>query len=215
MNDSQTNNLTINDTDSYWSERLISWQDVLGVYSVRFKWSKLTEPNQPLGLWHCPSATPPSTPTFPRFVCFVDYGYNAYGMSGYRDVNGSLGLSRLFADFVNYGVGGDPPPFDGNHPVSESEVLAPSAMLAIADGFAGQDDVIADGQSCFWRHSGAVGFANSTRRSYARHSGKAQVVFCDGHSAALPLKSLFTETNGAALALWNRDHQPHFDRLSR
>lgn len=212
VNEPVAGNVTINDDTSCWSERLISWYDVLGVYSTRFRFSKLREPSQSMGIWHCPSAMPPTTPTFPRGVCFVDYGYNAYGMSGYRDVNGSLGLSHIYIDSMNEGWG-TPPPFDGDRPVNESEVLVPSEMLAMADGFAGKDNFIADGQNYLWRHSGAVGFANSTRRSYRRHSGKAEVVFCDGHSASLTLKSLFAETNVDALALWNRDHQPHFDRL--
>src|SRR4051794_22688398 len=49
MNGPQAGNVTINDSDSYWSERIISWQDVLGVYSTRFRFSKLREPNQPIG----------------------------------------------------------------------------------------------------------------------------------------------------------------------
>jgi prepilin-type N-terminal cleavage/methylation domain-containing protein len=214
MNGPQTGNVTINDDNSYWSERIISWQDVLGVYSTKFRISKSRKPAQPLGIWHCPTANPPPTPIFPTKLVFEDYGYNGYGMSGYRDVSGSLGLSHIFADFVNCGVSGDPPPFDGDRPVGESEVSVPASMIAIGDGFAGQGDVIADGKGCLGRHSGVVGFANSTERSYRRHWGKAEVVFCDGHSASLPLKSLFTETNAAFLAMWNRDHQPHFDRLT-
>jgi prepilin-type processing-associated H-X9-DG protein len=213
MNGPQDGNITINDSNSCWSERIISWEDVLGVYSTRFRLSRLREPSQPLGLWHCPSANPPPTPIFPRNIVFVDYGYNAYGMSKYRDINGSLGLSHRFADFVNYGVPGDPPPFDGDGPVGESAVSAPADMMAIADGFAGGDGVIADGQSCFWRNPRARDFVNSTQRSLRRHRGKANVLFCDGHTASPVLKSLFADTNAVFLVRWNRDHQAHLERL--
>ena len=50
--------------------------------------------------------------------------------------------------------------------------------------------------------------------SYARHQGKANVVFCDGHVESPTMQFLFTDTSDAALSRWNRDHQPHRERLS-
>ncbi len=44
--------------------------------------------------------------------------------------------------------------------------------------------------------------------------GKANVAFCDGHVESPPLPFLFTDTSDAALSRWNRDHQPHRERLS-
>jgi prepilin-type processing-associated H-X9-DG protein len=49
----------------------------------------------------------------------------------------------------------------------------------------------------------------------SRHQGKANVVYCDGHVEAPSLESLFVDTNDAALAHWNRDHQPHRELLQR
>jgi prepilin-type processing-associated H-X9-DG protein len=54
----------------------------------------------------------------------------------------------------------------------------------------------------------------STKRSYARHQGLANVVFCDGHVESPTLQFLFADTSDAALSAWNRDHQPHRERLA-
>jgi prepilin-type processing-associated H-X9-DG protein len=56
---------------------------------------------------------------------------------------------------------------------------------------------------------------DSTKRAYARHQGRANIVFCDGHVESPTLQFLFVETNDAALVRWNRDHQPHREKLSQ
>ena len=45
-------------------------------------------------------------------------------------------------------------------------------------------------------------------------AGKLNVVFCDGHVESPTLPFLFTDTSDAALSRWNRDHQPHRERLA-
>jgi len=45
-------------------------------------------------------------------------------------------------------------------------------------------------------------------------AGKANVVFCDGHVESPTLQFLFADTSDAALSRWNRDHQPHRERLA-
>jgi prepilin-type processing-associated H-X9-DG protein len=47
-----------------------------------------------------------------------------------------------------------------------------------------------------------------------RHQGKANVVFCDGHVESPTLKFIFEDTSDEALRRWNRDHQPHREKLS-
>jgi prepilin-type processing-associated H-X9-DG protein len=47
-----------------------------------------------------------------------------------------------------------------------------------------------------------------------RHQGKLNVVFCDSHVESPTLKFLFADTSDAALSRWNRDHQPHRERLA-
>jgi prepilin-type processing-associated H-X9-DG protein len=50
-------------------------------------------------------------------------------------------------------------------------------------------------------------------RAMARHQGRINVLFCDGHVESPTLQYVFEETNDTALIRWNRDHQPHRDRL--
>lgn len=86
--------------------------------------------------------------------------------------------------------------------------------MAIGDGFAGGNGVVVDG---IWELIRSYSFQDklgSTKRSYARHQGKANVVFCDGHVESPTLKFLFADTSDAALSRWNRDHLPHREKLS-
>ena len=98
-------------------------------------------------------------------------------------------------------------------PVAESEVVSPSEMMAIGDGFIGNNGFIQDGIGFLWRVGGARGDPESNKRSYARHQGRANVVFCDGHVKSPTLEFLFEDTSDAALVRWNRDHLPHRDGL--
>jgi prepilin-type processing-associated H-X9-DG protein len=144
-------------------------------------------------------------------VGYDEYGYNAYGLGSLAFTN-SLGLSTY------YWLASLPTPR-----VKESEVVSPSEMFAVGDAFFGAPDVIEDGVSILGRASDSAvsshgyGFSDpeSTKRSYARHQGKANVVFCDGHVESPPLPFLFTDTSDAALSRWNRDHQPHRERLEQ
>jgi prepilin-type processing-associated H-X9-DG protein len=97
-------------------------------------------------------------------------------------------------------------------PVNAVTIVSPSEMMAIGDGFHGNGAQIFSGQSMLWRHDSYTGFFN-TRAANARHHGKANVVFCDGHVESPALKFLFEDTRDAALVRWNRDHLAHRDRL--
>jgi prepilin-type processing-associated H-X9-DG protein len=155
------------------------------------------------GIWHCPAAHLP--PGFPEST--PDYGYNVYGLTSPTDTN-SIGLG---GHYIWKSPTQQPLP-----PVNESEVVNPSEMMAIGDGFKGGNGVILDGWPYLWRTYGLqeVGdYVGSTKRSYARHQGKANVVFCDGHVESPTLKSIFADTSDDALSRWNRDHQPHRELL--
>ena len=157
------------------------------------------------GVWKCPAAKPSN---WPANKLFISYGYNAFGVS----LSDPLGLGG----HVSWGPDGMAPP------VSESEVVNPSEMMAIGDGFWGNDNVIGDNSLNLTRFKDATNYIsgytfdapNSTKRSYARHQGKANVVFCDGHVESPTLKFLFADTSDAPLVRWNRDHLPHRENLS-
>jgi prepilin-type processing-associated H-X9-DG protein/prepilin-type N-terminal cleavage/methylation domain-containing protein len=154
------------------------------------------------GVWKCPAADKPSD--WPTNRPYLSYGYNWYGMSARTDTN-SLGLGGHYIFSVSH----LPAPA-----VRESEVANPSDMMAIGDGVAGGNRVIQDGAWILWRTYGLTNYFGSTQRAYARHQGKANVVFCDGHVESPALKFLFEDTSDAALSRWNRDHQPHREKLS-
>jgi len=86
-------------------------------------------------------------------------------------------------------------------------------MMAMGDDFYGGNDKIYDhgdllGRTIFSRIDPAF-----TKRSYARHQGRANVVFCDGHVESPKLQFLFDDSSDEALSRWNRDQLPHRERL--
>jgi len=188
-----------------YPDHYTGWENILARAELDVPAHNAKPPNYPRpGIWHCPSAYLPQ-----GFEGYADYGYNGYGMSAQTDTN-SLGLGghHLWLDL--HASEHNPAP-----PINESEVASPSEMMAIGDGFRGGNSIIQDGWPLLWRVYEAQEFnLGSTKRAYARHQGKANVVFCDGHVESPTLKFLFEDTSDAALVRWNRDHLPHREKLS-
>ena len=157
------------------------------------------------GIWKCPAAN--TLPPWPAKKLYISYGYNGLGLSAETDTNG-------------LGLGGHLLSWSGLHTtasrVSESQVVSPSEMMAIGDGFMGGNGIIRDGELIIWRNYSVTNeyYTGSTKRSYALHQGKANVVFCDGHVESPTLQFLFEDTSDDALSRWNRDHQPHREKLA-
>jgi prepilin-type processing-associated H-X9-DG protein/prepilin-type N-terminal cleavage/methylation domain-containing protein len=142
-------------------------------------------------IWLCPSAEW-TTRVVGDPPCY--YGYNC----GSVDQNGPNYTNRL-------GLGGRYSRISHTFiPIIESEVMAPSDMMAIGDSF--------DGSITLSRV--AVTENEKYGNILTRHQGKANVVFCDGHVESPMLKFLFENTSAAALSRWNRDHLPHRERLN-
>ena len=146
------------------------------------------------GVWRCPAArwTVPD-PGFSHPVIAFSYGGNDGGFS----LVGNLGLG---GHRVN-----NPGRPRKLTPTSESEVVVPSEMMAIGDDFTGA--------GAFERENLDMLLKSKTGNTQARHQGKANVVFCDGHVETPTLHFLFADTSDAALVRWNRDHQPHRELL--
>jgi len=137
------------------------------------------------GVWRCPSSVLWLHPN--TNLLEICYGYNSGGV-----------VSDQSAD-DNFGLGGIP---SSQTPIKDSSVIAPSDMIAIGDVFEQRVDLT---------HDSVYAIA---LRAYARHQGKANVVFCDGHVESPTLKFLFEDTSDEALSRWNRDHQPHREKLT-
>jgi prepilin-type processing-associated H-X9-DG protein/prepilin-type N-terminal cleavage/methylation domain-containing protein len=158
-------------------------------------------------VFDCPAASKPSE--FMDGLGYLEYGYNAGGLGGIL-VTPLLGLGgKGTAAWRENGVmvSRFPPP------VRQSEVVNPSEMLAIGDGLLGWKGVIQDGVWTLSRGPDAQDFMGSTVRSHQRHKGKANVGFADGHVESLSLDFLFSDESDKALRIWNRDNQPHRERL--
>jgi prepilin-type processing-associated H-X9-DG protein/prepilin-type N-terminal cleavage/methylation domain-containing protein len=136
------------------------------------------------GVWRCPSAKPRDGN---RVNCPY-YGYNGFGVL-------SVGNA---AD--NFGLSGHSTEGSGTFTaIGESEVVSPAEMMAI-----GESDAF-----LFMRNLDYDFSSNPLR-----HQGRANELFCDGHVESPTLTSLFDDASDTALVRWNRDHQPHRDRLT-
>jgi prepilin-type processing-associated H-X9-DG protein/prepilin-type N-terminal cleavage/methylation domain-containing protein len=159
------------------------------------------------GVWHCPGAFPPPA-NFPAHVVGQSYGYNANGlaMTGTPLGLGGLAHTRGGASPISIPA------------VPASSVISPSDMMAIGDRFLGNNGVVSEtgglardptlSETNTWN-----GYARCTQHAYARHNGKANVVFCDGHAESPTFKTLFDDTTEASLRRWNRDHEAHPELL--
>ena len=196
---------------SKYAEHMSDWMSALretellspGNSTNRIRFSKWSGE----GVWKCPAAFALSglpTNATGMTAGYLSYGYNYNGLSEDKDTN-SVGLGGHYVWNANH----HPAP-----PVSESEITSPSEMMAIGDGFYGSNGRIGDGSIWLWRTHYADFLPGSTKRANARHQGRANVVFCDGHVESPTLKFLFEDTSDEALRRWNRDHQPHREKLS-
>jgi prepilin-type processing-associated H-X9-DG protein/prepilin-type N-terminal cleavage/methylation domain-containing protein len=151
-------------------------------------------------VWACPATVPP--PNLPRNYAMSSYGYNRQGLG-----NGLLGLGGTSR--TPFGIVTAPA-------VRASDVVSPSGMIAIGDGFAGNDGIVTEisGLHRVSFGTNTNGYYNgSTQHAAARHGGRATIGYCDGHVEAPTFGLLFQETNDAALRIWNRDSQPHRENL--
>jgi prepilin-type processing-associated H-X9-DG protein/prepilin-type N-terminal cleavage/methylation domain-containing protein len=150
------------------------------------------------GVWHCPSIELPKEWKH-LGVTAQSYGYNVLG------IGGGFGLGELRQHIRG-------------KTVADNKVLAvvdPSDMIAIGDGFCGNGSNIMDDTTMMGRivvKNGPSASAN-TVRVYARHQGKANMVFCDGHVESPTLNLLYVDTSDNALVRWTLDHQPHRELL--
>ena len=141
-----------------------------------------------IGVWHCPAAQWLKADENYLPIC---YGYNSGGVVRDEEADD------------NFGLGGRP---SVHTPLKDSAVLNPNDMIAIGELFRPE--------LALKRLDPSLTYWGLAQIAPQRHQGKANVVFCDGHVESPALPFLFTDTSDAALSRWNRDHQPHRERLS-
>jgi prepilin-type processing-associated H-X9-DG protein/prepilin-type N-terminal cleavage/methylation domain-containing protein len=149
------------------------------------------------GVWRCPNLDMPKEWKVLKVQGFCSYGYNVFGIGGQFGLGGFVHRKGKNIIPAN----------------NETSVVNPSEMMAIGDGFSGNGSIIVDGQWLIGRLP-VQDLFGSTARAYARHQGRANVVFCDGHVESPTLQYLFSDTSDEALSRWNRDHLPHREKLT-
>ena len=150
----------------------------------------------------CPSAAIQERTLESPGRTIIGYAYNVHGM-GRRLEDEPLGLAgimRLNIYFVE--------------PVPESAVANPSEMVAMGDGVRGWNTTYEDGVGFISRTPDAEEYAGSSLRVPQRHQKRLTILFADGHVNSLTLDRLFKDRSDDALRIWNRDNQPHRERLN-
>jgi prepilin-type processing-associated H-X9-DG protein len=177
-----------NFTKGSYPEHYWTWAEALSYEELHIPKSKIHFFTN--GVWNCPSARWNANESAPNTAgIWFSYGYNFRGLNS-PGKYGALGLGgRTVSAFGLL-----------SPPVDEAEVVAPSDMIAIGDSF--------DGNPVIQRGSWPGVKYMNYRDTFARHQGRANVVFCDGHVESPTLQFLFEDTSAAALVRWNRDHQP-------
>ena len=153
------------------------------------------------GIWRCPSAPL----TYPNGDAdFCSYGYNVYGVLWPGNRTNALGLHGSFVPGNTF-----IPRFPGFAPVNESELAAPADMMAIGDSILGDIRFLRPNLGSFEQYRRD----QYRRAALARHQGRINVMFCDGHVESPTTRFVFEDSSDAALVRWNRDHEPHRDTL--
>lgn len=128
---------------------------------------------------------------------------------GHYDMN-AIGATRADWEYPLAGLGFNstrfPPPWFS--PVTESEVIAPSDMLAYGDS----SRFIGPGTYIFsimgYRGDNGPLTQENRRIEKKRHGGKYNTVFCDGHVEAQKPENLFG-LDPARVKRWNKDNIAH------
>ena len=180
------------DESGMWDEQLEQVESGISAKNGHFRSNSV---------WLCPSVQwTKKSDGQDKYTGNQSYCYNAFGR---LLTSGAMGPNDVGSDL---GLGGhDGGPQSTNYmPVAESEVVVPSDMIAIGDSFTGFSFFVDPRSVDDFKERGNV---------LVRHSGKGNVVFCDGHVESPKLKNLFEDNSEEALSRWNRDHQPHRAKL--
>jgi len=144
-------------------------------------------------VFRCPSARYPNLDGDVGgglYVAQGSYGYNAAG---------SAGDTALFSTSAKtLGLGAVVPAGQSTFTIRESQVQAPSDMIAMGDASMPGFAIV---------HPDFRAPVISTR-PYAPHGQTFNNVFCDGHVENTKREKLFQKT-AEARRRWNNDHEPH------
>jgi hypothetical protein len=105
------------------------------------------------GIWLCPGVKSQGI----KGGSFESYGYNAFGIGTNSDSLGLGGHYGLTHITENFNIGGHAFGIaDLKPPVLETDIVNPSEMMAIGDGFNGNASQIFSGQDFLWQHNSSI-----------------------------------------------------------
>ena len=208
-----------NPTQILWMQRLEKYVgDKWSPDTARYDSAHLTGA-QPRGVYSCPSYNRV------KGLYWIS-GDGATGAYGYNAIEGPFGGAGSWVgsqvEFASLGRWSA-----GNQPVSESQVVAPSQMIAIGDSqlvqLAGMPaGAVNDITGIFVAPSPqssliaanislpqSVAIPASVMATLQRHGGQWNMVFCDGHSEKGRGPTFFDWRYDDVLRHWNRDNMAH------
>jgi prepilin-type N-terminal cleavage/methylation domain-containing protein len=143
----------------------------------------------------------------------LGYGYNAWGIGSPfagRYSQTALGLGGAFESGTAYGP----------YPTRDSDVLFPSELIALGDGFLRSINPLKDGDDAAVESDSYIEPNGETnpdwpphqQPAFINHHGRANRAFGDGHLESENMNVPFTGSD-YQLSRWNIDHQPHREWL--
>jgi len=147
----------------------------------------------------CPAEPP--LPAIPLGFPWSDYGYNEMG-TVWKPATGELGLGLGYVveqrNLLDVDVLG---PIGARMYARPGQIKAPSNLIAIGDG----DSWLAPQYPLPIE---TVPRRDHTGSVYLPHTGRANMVFCDGHVESATGEK-WAEATDSARKRWNKDNQPH------
>ena len=167
-----------------------------------FRWEMALLPYYPIHNWvtnracQCPAYTGPIPMSYYDVRAFGSYGYNTYGDAS----DGTAAQEYGFR--LGLGVGGFDIPVETPPPHHESEIVAPSQLVAITDARGGGSTFV----GVDFAFGGWPGYGANYLQSPPQHGKYFNVMSPDAHVAAVLITNLFDpEIMGAN---WNVDNKP-------
>ena len=195
------------------------WMQKLEKY-VGDKWSTDTETRgsgksngvQPRGVYSCPSYNRVGG-------MYYGGGSSAVGAYGYSALVGSYGPAFVTGSVSIRPLGSG----DGGRAVSESEVVAPTQMIAVGDSqieafanFAATDPItgffeapLSMNTLVYLARRVQLPSDPSTAAMLRRHAGRWNMAFCDGHVEHGTVLTFFDWSRDEVVKRWSRDNQTH------
>lgn len=212
-----------------WPDDIGFWHTQLGRY-IGAQWPKQASGNyypdtpgaQPSGVFVCPGYL-----RFPKVLFTGTYAFNQSGLAADIQIVSGWALDRglgLGGQVIGPGAAHTE---DGTAYVAtpETAVRVPSDMISVGDVSlstlnsmeakprSGQWDgpviLNGDGNTLADGINGTNFWPVMLQLVQRRHSGRFNLLFCDGHSEALRLNQLWDLHSETVMVRWNSDHQPH------